>query len=448
MKTRLSAVHEQGITILTTLCITAVVTLTLMAYLSLANSQNRLSTRSQRWNAALPIAEAGVEEALAQLHDFGLNLSANGWTAGANSWYYKRNYVDSDSYYEVNIKNVNPPVIVSTGYVPAPVWSTASYVKRRVQANVTTTGTSRGAAIVSKGQISLSGNNVTIDSFDSSDPQHSTNGKYDPAKAKDNGDVLTNAGDGLTSNGKPAYALDVGDADIKGHVNTGPSGTVNVTSGGSVGDNAWVNAATTGIEPGWASQDANVYIEDVQAPFSGGYYTPGGITIGKVKYTYLLDLSANYKLSTLSGKILVTGNATLWVTDDVNIGTGEFIQIAPGASLKLYVSAPSTVIGGQGIVNVDGYAKNFQYFGLPTNTSIDYKGNSSFVGNVKAPQAAVKLGGGGTTDYDFVGSMVVQSLTMNGHFHIHYDEATQPVQSGTTYTVNSWNEVDANAPLN
>src|SRR5439155_17082619 len=141
-------------------------------------------------------------------------------------------------------------------------------------------------------------------------------------------------------------------------------------------------------------------------------------TIGKVKYTYNLDQSANYKLSILSGKLLVTGNATLWVTDDVNIGSGDFIQIAAGASLRLYVSAPSAVIGGQGIVNTDGYAKNFQYYGLPTNTSIDYKGNASFVGTIKAPQATLKLGGGGTSDYDFIGSAVVRSLTMNGHFHI------------------------------
>src|SRR5206468_1904645 len=144
-------------------------------------------------------------------------------------------------------------------------------------------------------------------------------------------------------------------------------------------------------------------------------------------------------LSTLTGKVLVTGNATLWVTAEVNIGTGDFIEIAPGASLKLYVSAPSAVIGGQGIINSDGYAKNFQYYGLPSNTSLDYKGNSSFTGTINAPQANLKLGGGGTTPYDFVGSVVVNTLTMNGHFHIHYDEALNKI-STTAYVVTSWNE--------
>ena len=181
-------------------------------------------------------------------------------------------------------------------------------------------------------------------------------------------------------------------------------------------------------------------------PFSGNYFTPMPGQIGKVKYTYLIDQSGNFKLDgTLSGKILVKGDVTLWVTGAVNIGSGEFIEVAPGASLKLYVSGASTVIGGQGVVNDTGYAKNFQYYGLPTNTSIDYKGNSAFTGTVNAPQADVKLGGGGTTDYDFVGSMVANSVTMNGHFHIHYDEALQPaIPNG--YLVASWNEVDANTP--
>ena len=88
-----------------------------------------------------------------------------------------------------------------------------------------------------------------------SDPNYSTLGKYDPAKTKDTGDVATNANDGLTSNGKPLHAIDVGDSDIKGHAATGPAGTVYVTSNGSVGDLAWVNAGTAGIKPGWSANE-------------------------------------------------------------------------------------------------------------------------------------------------------------------------------------------------
>jgi len=442
-KRRPESTSEAGSVIFLTLVIAAVVAGTLAAFLIWANTQNRMSTRSQYWNAALPVAEAGLEEALTQLHYTGVtNLSANGWTV-TNGWYFKQNYVDATSYYQVNIQNTQPPVIVSTGYVPGPS-SITTYVKRRVRVT-TTGGTSIGRAVVSKGANYLSGNNVTIDSFNSTDPTASTLGKWDPLKARDKGDVLTMSHDGLTSNGKPLYAMDIGDADIKGHVSVVPGATINLTSGGSVGDSAWVSAGTQGVEPGWSSTGANVGIDDVQQPFSGGYYTPVGTTIGKVKYTYYLDQSANYKLGSLSGKVLVVGNATLWVTDSVNIGTGDFIEIAPGASLKLYVSAASATIAGQGVVNDGGFAKDFQYFGLPTNTSIDYKGNSAFYGVIYAPEAALKLGGGGTTDIDYNGSLTVASLTMNGHYHIHYDESLQPAQAGA-FVVSAWNEVDPNGP--
>jgi len=148
--------------------------------------------------------------------------------------------------------------------------------KRRIQVN-TAGGSAHGAAVVSKGPIYLSGNNVTIDSFISTDPRYSTNGMYLAALARDNGDVITNGKDGLTANNKPLYALDIGDADIKGHVSTGPNGTAHITSGGSVGDNAWVNAGSSGVEVGWSANDANVDIHDVTDPFGGNYFTPNRI---------------------------------------------------------------------------------------------------------------------------------------------------------------------------
>jgi hypothetical protein len=454
--------QTQGSVLLVSLLTAAIIGTALGSYLTLTSNQNQSVFRSMTWNEAIPVSEAGIEEALTQIQYYGItNFSANGWTWGLDGCYHKRRDVGS-SYYDVAIWPVDPPVITSTAYVRTPLTPSSAfgmilgtvnsggtsnpYVKRRVQVT-TAGGTAHGAAVISKSTINLSGNNVTIDSFISSDPRYSTNGMYSAALARDHGDVVTNAKDGLTSNGKPLYALDIGDADIKGHVSTGPDGTANVTSGGSVGDNTWVNAGTSGIKVGWSGDDANMQIEDVKEPFTGNYFVPTRNSENKVDYNYVLDQDGNYKLDgTLTGKIIVRANVTLWVTGDVNIGSGEFIEVAAGASLKLYVSGASAVIGGQGVVNDTGYAKNFQYYGLPTNTSIDYKGNSAFTGTINAPQAVVKLGGGGTTDYDFVGSIVANSVTMNGHFHIHYDEALQPaIPSG--YVVSAWNEVDPNTTI-
>jgi len=431
-----------------------IIGLALASYLTLTSNQHLAVFRSTSWNGGIPVAEAGIEEALTQIYYTGItNLSANNWTWGTDRYYHKTRSVGNDgSYYEVAINPVDPPVIVSTAYVRAPLAPSSafgmilgtlnsggtpnSYVKRRVQVN-TMGSASVSGAMVAKGNIDFSGQNVTTDSFDSSDSNYSTSGKWDPAKAKASGDVRTNARDGKVA------AIAVGNADIKGHVATGPLGVVNVGSGGSVGDLAWVNAGTAGIEPGYQTDDENIEIFDVKEPFSGGYFTPVGAKVGNIRYDYFLPLDGNYKLSSFGGKVLVTGNATLWVTDSVAFTGGDSIEIAPGASLKLYVSAATATIGGHGVINGDGSATSFAYYGLPTNTSLNMKANAAFTGTVYAPQADFHLGGGSSNPYDFNGACVVNTVKMNGHFHFHYDEALRKVSTGR-YVACSWNEVASN----
>ena len=67
--------------------------------------------------------EAGIEEALTQIHYHGItNLTANGWTVGSDGRYHKtRSIGDDGTYYQVAIEPVNPPVIISQGFVPAPL---------------------------------------------------------------------------------------------------------------------------------------------------------------------------------------------------------------------------------------------------------------------------------------------------------------------------------------
>ena len=335
--------QSQGSVLLVALLTAAVIGLALASYLTLTSNQNLAVFRSSSWTEAIPVAEAGIEEALTQIYFTGItNLSANNWTWGTDRYYHKTRSVGNDgSYYEVAINPIDPPVIVSTAYVRAPLVPSSAfgmilgsvssggthtpYVKRRVQVNTIGSASASGA-MVAKGNIDFSGQNVTTDSFDSSDSNYSTNGKWDAAKAKANGDVRTNARDGKTA------AIAVGNADIKGHTATGPLGVVDVGSGGSVGDLAWVNAGTQGIKPGYSNDGENMQIFDVQEPFSGNSFTPVGAKVDKIKYDYVLPLDGNYKLSSFGGKVLVTGHATLWVTDSVAFTTGDDIEIAPGAS--------------------------------------------------------------------------------------------------------------------
>ena len=51
--------------------------------------------------------------------------------------------------------------------------------------------------------------------------------------------------------------------------------------------------------------------------------------------------------------------------------------------------------------------------------------------------------GAGSSDEDFCGSLMVNSVGMNGHFHFHWDEVLGRMQSdnGARYLITSWNEI-------
>ncbi|MEO7298652.1 MAG: hypothetical protein ABI042_08770, partial [Verrucomicrobiota bacterium] len=167
-------------------------------------------------------------------------------------------------------------------------------------------------------------------------------------------------------------------------------------------------------------------------------YTTNAVT--STTYDYVLD-SGNYKLFEIGKKVLVKGNAILYVTDNVQFTGQDSILILPGASLKIYVGASTSRLGGNGVINNGGNATNFYYFGLPSNTDVDFGGNASFTGVVYAPQADFHLGGGGANTYDFVGASVSKTVHMNGHFNFHYDEALARVGPSRGYVIDSWNEI-------
>jgi hypothetical protein len=149
-----------------------------------------------------------------------------------------------------------------------------------------------------------------------------------------------------------------------------------------------------------------------------------------------LSLSGNGN----GAKYLITGDTVLYVSGNVSLSGQAQIVILPGASLKLYVGG-SVNLHGNGVMNMSLNALKFQVFGLPTCKSIDFGGNAEFTGTVYAPEAHVKMGGGGNNTYDTVGAITAKSVGMNGHFNFHYDEMLGKVAGPELYKVASWNEI-------
>jgi choice-of-anchor A domain-containing protein len=110
-----------------------------------------------------------------------------------------------------------------------------------------------------------------------------------------------------------------------------------------------------------------------------------------------------------------------------------------GAKLTMYVASSTFSIGAGKIDG--GRAANLSYYGLPSNTSINFSGNGTFTGTIYAPNAAVTLSGSGGNDYDIVGSVIAKTVTINGHFQFHFDEDLLTSGPARGYTAVHWSEI-------
>lgn len=639
MKTNIHPRPKQaGSSLLTVLVICTVLSFIVIGYLSLIQHQSRMSARSQSWNLAISVAEAGIEEGLQHLNENSGALGGDGWTFDGTAYNLTRE-LPSGSKYEVKIdassdpmnpsitskgfvyppasaQNQQSPPLAASGVAPQPVPITRTV---RIRAN---RGSLFLAAMVAKRTVDLKGNGVLTDSFDSGDPSKSTNGHYDPAKAGDKGDVASNLG--------IINVVSVQNANIYGKVHTGPGGTVAIGSQGAVGSHAW-QASNSGIQPGWATDDANftfpvtdlpytsgltpmpgdiatitgfttnttfvnnaltcpgappsgstmspittntsyftvptypgakpgmttnqayvtatsypgaqpglvtnytsfttvsvypgakpglstnttmttvttypgsmpqmttntTYVTNQKDPPAAGTYVPGTLVKGTnnkysyyrinsytyavyqytyatgFSYSYLAPtytfpeftfsyvlyettpvyttnhydnvlLSGDYVASSLSGTVYVHGKARLVLPNGLSMSGNDAFIIGPNGSVEAYAAGTSVTVGGNGVINPSGFAGNFILYCTPSVTSFTLNGNGEFTGVLVAPNAELNLNGGGNSDQDFIGCLMVDTVRLNGHFKFHYDEALGRMPANGRFLITSWDEIPSN----
>jgi hypothetical protein len=431
-----------GHTLWFVLVATGLVGLVLASYLKLTQSQSVFTVRSQIWNNCIPLVEAGVEEALAQLNAFAdTNLAASGWTPISSGFEKSRALNEGGYVVQVTYTNILQPVITSTGYLPAPAalarantWMLAAafvpdpnvrYITRTVRVTCRKEALFT-KAMVARDYIDFNGNNVYTDSYDSSNPLFSSpTGDYDPTKARDNGDVAVNK-DFLNVGS-------LGNANIKGHVIVGPQATVNIGPNGIVGSLAWFAAGKKGIQPGRLRKDANFLLPDVSPPWTSGGLEPSGTSGQK----YRLD-SGNYELNTLSlakgERMKVYGDATLYVKANVDV-QGD-IEIIPPGRLILYVGGPNVSFTGS--LSKSGLPKDFVIYGLPSCKNFEVKTTSGTLNAViYAPSADLLI----NSQNQVCGAIVARMIRMNGNSAFHFDESLANLGRHRGYTITSWNEL-------
>jgi hypothetical protein len=375
---------KKGNTLMMTLFFCLAIGMVIASILKLVSARYTTTVRSTDWNEAIPVLEAGVEEAMTHLHD-DYSATSNGWTAGTlggQAVYTKQRTFSDGSYFYVAIANFssNNATIYSQGYVRSPLKAN-QYIGRTVRVATTNPPTIFTKALATSGTISMVGNPL-VGGFDS---------RIGPYAISHNatGNIATD------STANPAISL--GGATVNGSATTGPGGTI-----------------TGGTITGGTNNNMNVAFPSNSPPtIPGTFLTESSSNVWNVG-------SGSYQMSSYSSTgdpMIVTGNAILWVNGSFTIkGTG-FIQIMPGASLTLYVSG-NVDIGGGGVVNNPGLATDFSLLGLAGCTSINYAGTADFIGTINAPEADFTMKG----TPNLIGAVISKSASFNGSGSLLYDD--------------------------
>src|SRR5450759_773336 len=254
--------RKQGSALVITLILGVILLVTLGSYLILISSQKSLVTRSQGWNAALTMAEAGVEEALAQMNASPNDFSANSWSASGGVYGpMAHNLIGGN--YSVAIVGAATPTVYSTGYVTVPI--SGDKISRQVKVTALKLGLFN-VALAAKHSINFNGNGINTDSWNSHNPNLSTGGQYNPSKTSTNGSVASI--DGL---------VNIGNHTIDGNLYLGPTAT-------------FANSDNQVL--GTIFKDSNMEFPDVVVPTASWLSAPVASASGTQTHTF--TTSGNY----------------------------------------------------------------------------------------------------------------------------------------------------------
>jgi hypothetical protein len=422
MKTANVLFRRSGSVLLVTIVIAGILAAAIGTYLALTAQGNNSVKRSIGWNAALPMAEAGIEEAITHVVRNTNTFAVDGWTYNPTNVGYCKQRSLSDGYYYVNIAGAQGGIvsIASTGYA---CWRASNYIARTV---VVTAQTPFPYIPIGLEATNITfGGNFRADSYDSTDPLHSTDGNYDRAKAT-----------ALVTVATPSLGFSIGgSSEIRGYVATGAGGTVQTAGASLVGD---LNFSGPGVQSGHETNNFTASYPTIVAPFTNstpGVQTPTNGTVGGTAYTYVLN-GGNYFITNLDlqnyGKTLyVAGDSTLYVSGNLDLNSIIFSTNSK-PRLSLYVGAPSVTFAPSVI---GGTPPQFWVFALPSCNTMNMSAKQVYTGVIYAPQVNLRATGGAA----LCGAIVAATFSCFGSFNLHYDASTRAIDA-KPFQILSWAE--------
>jgi len=452
----------------------AIISVSLSSYLQLSRSTLTNSNAGFYSNAALNLAENGLEEAVYAINktvaDSSYSWSGNGWDTASpvpagdarrrlpESGYYSFDQ-GVQGYVRVYVLGYNgaAPRAIARATITIPNSRTIEkWVEVRLRRS---SRFSNG--LVAKDSLSFSGSNASVDSWNS---KKNNDGSvraspvaYSDAVKKDKGSI------GSISVG--VNAVLVQNAKIWGYAATGGSPP-------SVGSNGLIGPFGTDegdVDATRVSTDFSANFDNISNPSNAGdnigditgdlaLPRAGDTAASDAKYYYTVG-QINFNNKALSIQKKTSSSPAVHVvitltniTSSINIGGGSgALNIESGSKLEVY--APGDVkIAGKGVMNGGTEATTanlpeaFQLYGTKTSGSQDIQiaGNGALSGVVYAPFGSVKINGTG----DVCGSVVANDITVVGNATFHYDEALSEMDGNSPYRISLWREISSAADRN
>jgi hypothetical protein len=477
--------RQRGSLLIVTMLLCAVIGISIGSYLQMSRTALNISNRAMYNNAAVNLAEEGIEEAMYAVNQYVVTPTYpfTGWTIEGNhakrEWTglkLSQNATASYRVYIYNYQGHTAPKVVSRARVQLGSGGTA--IEKWIEVSLLQTSKFANG-LVAKNSIVFNGNNATVDSWNSE-----WNTTVTPAVARtppvaysttyrdDNGSV--------GSISISSSAVLVKNADVWGYVSSN-SGSEDDPPEEFVGSNGSIlgsdSPSGSNVDPARTSTTFSASFKDVDLPLTNASPVMGnlGNINGNVTLPLPTDLALGpngktgsewegyyvYDASQINiganEKLTVNGKVALRLSSSVSVGGGNGeIKIDAAGYLSLYTAATVT-IAGQGVTNgvdVDspldgvqadelGQAKKFQLYGTKTSGTQDITitGSSQWSGVIYAPYGNVQLTGNGAV----CGSVVAKDITLSGNAQFHYDEALASLGGTSPFRIAKWKELTAAA---
>lgn len=454
---------ERGSVLIVAMLLAAILGISLASYLKMSNNSLNLAQRTFYSNAALNLAEVGLEEAISRFNDLDNAASAaaawpSPWTrndaTGTYGPYAVNNFTgftvgpNTTGSVKVYVKNYAglagaTPIIVAKSTITLPKgrpiekYIEVTLRKRSLFAN----------GLVARNNIAWVGH-PSADSWDS-DPDN-------------NGVHVAYPGAGRTANvvvGSISGNIGLAGGEVWGYAKTGISGTI---TGGSVHP-----LGTTTDDPTRRTNDFNATFPNPSIPtptivnvrasaYNNNTTLPEAgdnsvIVAGVQTYYYkftgttAVNLSGTKTLTISAGKnVVFLATASNTTTDVISVTGNAGVNVGLGATWNVY-SNGNVKIAGNGFGNANNNAASTIFWGTNTaNQTIDISGNATTTCCIYAPNANVSMNGGGSSGL-MNGSIVANTITMNGGTEFHYDDALGRLTTGNPYGIGKWRELQSAA---